>query len=287
MGGSSKTTQENKPPAWAEPLFKQSASVASNIYNSGLGGNTYTGSTVAPLSSTTLSGINQLAQAGANYRTDQTRPLYQQIGAASVGPSAADNYLTGYASGDYLNGEGNPFYRNRLNSEIADANSIIRSQFSGMGRTGGTGSGGEYRAIADNTSNMLLKGLEDDYNRQQANQLAAVGMIDQNRNAGLDRALQSTGAMTDLDQQQFQNRLTGAGATLQAGGIVDDQAQKQLSDRVNAWYAADNAPWTRLGLLQAAASGAAGPYGTQVATTRQSPGLSGILSGVGGLFSGK
>lgn len=245
------------------------------------------GSTVAPQSSTTLSGINQLANAGANYRTDQTRPLYQQIGAASVGPSAASNYLTGYASGDYLNGEGNPFYRQLLDKNIADANSMIRSQFSGMGRTGGTGSGGEYQAVANNTSNMLLQGLNEDFNRQQANQFNAVNMLDAQRNAGLDRALQSTGAMTNLDQQQFQNRLTGAGATLQAGGMLDSQAQKQLSDQINAWYAKDNEPWTRLGLLQSAAAGAAGPYGTQVATTRQSPGLGSILGGVGSLFGGK
>jgi hypothetical protein len=40
MSKTSKTTQENKPPAWAEPLFKQSATDALNLYNSGVGGNT-------------------------------------------------------------------------------------------------------------------------------------------------------------------------------------------------------------------------------------------------------
>lgn len=299
MGGSSKTTQENKPPAWAEGLFKQSAGEAGNIYNSGLGGNTFMGSTVSPLSGTTMSGVNQLANAGANWQTNQTRPLYQQIGSASVSnpylnklDTAAGN-LNDTISGKYLQ-EGNPYYRERLDKNIADANSMIRSQFAGMGRTGGTGQGGEYQAVANNTGNMLLQGLESDWNRERTNQLNAIGQQADIYNSagnmygsGLDRALSSTNAMSAQDQQQFQNRLTGADATLKAGGILDSQAQKQLTDQVNQWYAKDNEPWTRLGLLQAAASGAAGPYGTQVATTRQSPGLGSILGGVGSLFGGK
>src|SRR5438552_698055 len=84
MSKTSKSTQENKPPAWAEPLFKTSATDALNLYRSGVGGNTYTGSTMAPLSGTTMAGINQLANAGQGWDTSGTRPLYQGIGAAAV-----------------------------------------------------------------------------------------------------------------------------------------------------------------------------------------------------------
>jgi hypothetical protein len=242
------------------------------------------GSTVAPLSGTTMSGVNQLAQAGNNWNTAGTRPLYAGIGEASVGPSSASENLQGYASGDYLKGEGNPFYRQRLEREIGDSNALIQSQFSGAGRYG---SGANQGTIADNTSNMLMTGLENDFNRQTDNQFKAVGMLDQQRNTGLDRALNTTNSMAGLDQQNFKNQLTGAGATLQAGNILDDQSQKQLSDEVAKWYAQDNESWGRLGMLQSAAAGAAGPYGQQVATSRQPVGVGGILSGLGSLFGGK
>ncbi|PWL17393.1 hypothetical protein DKP76_11485 [Falsochrobactrum shanghaiense] len=55
---STKTTQENKPPAWAAPLFKQGASEAQRLYDTKTGYNTYTGPTQAALSAPTLSGMN-------------------------------------------------------------------------------------------------------------------------------------------------------------------------------------------------------------------------------------
>ena len=86
-----------------------------------------------------------------------------------------------------------------------------------------------------------------------------------------------------IDQRNFDNRLTGANSTLQAGNLRDAQAQKLGADQVNRWYARDNEDWTRLGMLQQAASGAAGPYGTQIATERQPVGIGDILSGFGSL----
>lgn len=281
MGSKTSTTkQENSPPSWAEPLFTQSATDAGNLYKSGVGGNTFQGSTVAPLSGTTMSGVNQLARAGQAWDTSGTRPLYQGIGEASVGPSSASENLQGYASGEYLKGEGNPFYRQRLEREIGDSTALLNSTFSGKGRYGSISNQG---TVADNASNMLLSGLESDFNRQTENQFNAVDRLDQQRNLGLDRAFNVTNSMAGQDQQQFANQLTGAGATLQAGGILDEQKQKQLADQVAKWYANDNQDWTRLGMLQSAAAGAAGPYGSQVATSRQPMDIGGILSGFGSL----
>lgn len=365
----SSSTQESKPPAWSKPLFETSAQDAMGLYQSGSGGNTYMGSTVAPLSGTTMQGVNQLANAGQNTDTSGTRPLYQQLGAGAVSnpainalsnvaggvtggqtdvsgvnaqnvgagdyqgileraqaPTSASQNLQGYASGEYLQGEGNPFYRQRLEKEIADSNALIQSQFSGAGRYG---SGANQGTIAENTSDMLYRGLEDDFNRQTQNQFNAVGMIDAANQGALgtqlgaasgiagigagnaDRALQAgtaragfdaadldrglsaaglqgnllssagnlygqgigqgldaAGSMAGLDQQQFENRLTGAGATLQAGGIMDQQAQRQIQDEIAKFYALDNEDWNRLGMLQSAAAGSAGNYGTQNATQR-------------------
>lgn len=294
MSKTSKTTQENKPPAWAAPLFVKSAQDAQHLYDSGSGGSTFMGSTVAPLSGTTMAGVNQLAQAGQGWNTAGTRPLYQGIGAAAasnpfmggLGELASGSTLGDYASGKFL-GEGNPHYRQRLDRQIADANAMIQSQFSGAGRYG---SGANQKTIADNTSNMLLQGLEEDYNRQQANQFAALnlqgnllGNAGGLYSSGIGQAQGAADAMANLDQRNFENRLAGANATLQAGNIVDSQTQKLLSDQVNRWYAKDNEDWTRLGMLQSAAAGAAGPYGTQIATQRQPVGIGGILSGFASL----
>lgn len=84
MSKSTKTTTENKPPAWSEGLFKLGAAETERLYKSGVGGNTYMGSTVAPLSGTTMQGVNQLKQAGANWDTGGTRDIYAGIGAESV-----------------------------------------------------------------------------------------------------------------------------------------------------------------------------------------------------------
>ncbi|MGY2995449.1 tail fiber domain-containing protein [Mesorhizobium sp. URHB0026] len=276
----SKQTTENKPPEWATPLFKQSASEASNLYNSGSGGNTYTGNTVAGLSGTTMGGVNQLAQAGANSNTAGTRPLLQGIGAASVAPSYSEQNLGDMANGSYLK-NGNPYFDAALQPQLDKTAAQVQSQFSGAGRYG---SGANTDVLTNQLGGIRSGALRDQFNADSANMLTANGMMDSSRNAGLDRGLQATQAMGQQDQQQFQNKLTGAGATLQAGNILDTQAQKQLSDQVANWYAQDNQDWTRLGLLQSAAAGSAGNYGTQVATARQPTDIGSLLGGVGALM---
>lgn len=278
MSTSTHTTQENKPPEWATPLFTQSATEAANLYNSGAGGNTYAGPTVANLSGTTMSGINQLASAGANTNTAGTRPLYQGLGAAAVGPSYSEQNLSGIAAG-----QDNPYFERALEGQLDKTAAQVQSQFSGAGRYG---SGANTGALADSLGNIRSSALSNQWNTNIANMLAANGQMDAAKQTGLGLGLQATNALASQDQQQFQNALTGAGATLQAGGLLDSQAQKQLADQVAQWYAVDNAPWTRLGLLQQAAAGAAGNYGTQSGNSSSSNPL-GVVSAIGGLFGGK
>ncbi|TGQ24066.1 hypothetical protein EN828_10465 [Mesorhizobium sp. M2D.F.Ca.ET.185.01.1.1] len=282
MGTSTSSTQTNSPPAWAEPLFKQSASEAQNLYNAGVGGNTYQGSTVNPLSSTTLSGINQLATAGANTNTAQTRPLFQGIGAASVAPSYAEQNLQNMANGSYLQ-NGNPYFNSALQGQLDNTAAQVQSQFSGAGRYG---SGADTNALTTQLGNIRSNALMNQFNNDTANMLSANSQLDSARNAGLNRALTSTQDMANQDQQQYQNALTGANATMQAGQAIDTQGQKQLSDVINQFYANDNQPWNRLGLLQAAASGSAGNYGTQTGHSESSNPMA-ALGAVGSLFGGK
>lgn len=255
MGSSTSSTQTSEPPGWAKPLFKQSATEASNLYNSGVGGNTFTGPTVADLSGTTVGGINQLATAGANTNTAQTAPLLQGIGAAATGPSYSEMNLGGIASG-----QDNPYFEQALQGQLDKTAAGVQSQFSGAGRYGSAANTG---ALASELGNIRSSALSNQWNQNIQNQLAANNQMDASKQAGLGLGLSATNALGAQNQQQFENALTGARAQLQAGGLLDTQAQKQLSDLVSQWYATDNQDWQRLGLLQAAASGAAGDYGTQ------------------------
>ncbi|RUW04050.1 tail fiber domain-containing protein [Mesorhizobium sp. M1A.F.Ca.IN.020.04.1.1] len=282
MGSSTSSSQTSSPPKWAQPLFEKSATEAQNIYNSGAGGNTFSGPTVADLSGTTVSGINQLATAGANTNTAGTRPMFEGIGAASVSPSYSEQNLQNMANGSYLT-SGNPYFNDALKGQLDQTAAQVQSQFSGAGRYG---SGANTGVLTSQLGNIRSNALMNQFNQDTQNMLAANNQLDASRNAGLDRALSATNAMSGQDQQQFNNAITGANATLQAGGLLDTQAQKQLSDLVSQWYAQDNQDWTRLGLLQAAASGAAGDYGTQTGHSSSSNPL-GALGAVGGLFGGK
>lgn len=278
MGSKTTSEQKNSPPAWATPLFKQSASEASDLYNQGIGGNPYLGSTVSDLSDTTMGGVSQLANAGQNWNTAGTRPLFQGIGAASVMPGYSEQNLAGIASG-----QDNPYFEAALESQLGKTADMVQSRMSGAGRYG---SGAHTGALTDSLGGIRSNALSSQWNQNIQNMFGANSLMDASRNAGLDRGLTAAGALAGQDQQQFQNSLTGAQATLDAGGILDKQSQRQLSDAVQSWYEQDNAPWQRLGLLQAAAAGAAGPYGTQTGTSRTSnPGA--VLGAFGSAMGGK
>lgn len=258
MSKTTKQTTENKPPAWAAPLFSQSAREATELYNSGVGGGVYQGQTVADLSQQTMGGVNQLATAGTN------APNYGSM-ISGIGQNNAN--LADMASGKYLQ-EGNPYYRQRLDNEIQDANSLINSSMAGSGRYG---SGAHTGVVAKNTTNMLLQGLENDWNRNQQNQLAAVGLSNQ-----------GYGQQAGLAGQQYAGQLAGGQAAMDAGKVVDQNNQAKLAADYSKWMAEDMKDWTRLGLLQSAAAGSAGNYGTNVQTQTQP---FNVLGGIGALGS--
>lgn len=296
MSSTTKTTSENKPPEWAAEGYKQAGSEAQRLYNSGAGGNTYLGSTVAPLSDTTMGGVNQLAQAGANWDTAGSRSLFQGIGAGAGGvydaagaPSSSETNLADYASGKFLDPATNPYFEPALQGQLDKTAAQVQSQFSGAGRYG---SGANTNILANELGGLRTNAFMDQFNQNVANQFGANQLIDTARNANQGMQLGALGvgqtaanSIAGLDQQNFDNRLTGAGATLQAGNILDNQDQKNLMDEINKFYALDNQDWNRLGMYEQALAGAAGNYGTQNSTQRTSNPM-GALGAVGS-FMGK
>lgn len=240
---SKQTTQTSEPPSWAKPLFKQSARDASTLYNSDSGFHVYDGSSIAPQSA-------------------QTQTALTNIGNTSgTGVSTAGNAdLTAMANGDWAT-EGNPYWRQALDSGLSDAAAKVNSQFSGAGRYG---SGANQKLLQTTTGNMLTNALNTNFNQERQNQFTAANMLDQRANTSL------------------QNEMAVNQAQLGAGQTIDRQKQLELADTIARWTANDNRDWTRLGALQSAAAGAAGSYGTQSGTsTASGGGGSPLTSGLG------
>ena len=256
MGSSSSTTQENKPPAWAEGAFKTAGSEAQKIYASGQGGNVYQGSTVAQPSAATTSGIANLYNAGGNWDTSGTRDLFGQLGGLAL-------------NNDYLSE--NAYREKALQPALDETANRVRSAYSGMGRGN---SNVETSTLTRELGNLETQSLADDWNRRA-----------QMLTSGIGQAQSAASSMAGLDQQNFANRLAGANAQLQAGGLIDASNQANLDDYVNLWEANDMQPWTRLGLLEQAASGAAANYGTQTSRTKSSNPLA-VLGGIGSSLAG-
>lgn len=284
MGGkSSKQTTENKPPEWSKPLFAQSAAEASKLYNSGSGANVYQGQTVTGLSDTTRGGIQNTNTAANNWNM----PGYQnmlssasKVGATAALPTSSGTNLKDMASGTYLK-SGNPYFEDALRGQLDKTAAQTQSQFSGAGRYG---SGANTDVLTNQLGNIRSTALSDQFNRDSQNMLAANGMIDSSNNAAQGTQLNALQTGAGLGNQAFTNQLAGAQAQLGAGQIQDDSTQKQLIADFTKWQSQDMADWNRLGLLQSAAAGSAGNYGTNTQTQTQPFNALGAIGSLGGLF---
>ena len=241
MSSTSTTKQESSPPEWSKAGYQQLGSEVQRLYNSGQGGNVYEGSTVAPLSAATTSGIEQMYNAGQNWDTSGTRGLF-----AGTGALALDN--------PYLSE--NAYLQQALNPALDETAARIRSTYSGMGRGN---SDVEQKVLARELGNLQVSALANDWDRR--GQLLSQG---------IGQAQQAATSMAGLDQQNFQNQLTGANAALQAGGLIDAQNQRDLEDYVGLWTALDNKDWGRAGMYSQALAGASADYGTQTSRTKSS-----------------
>lgn len=296
MSKSTKQTTENKPPEWAKPLLTTGASEALDLYRRGVGGNTFMGSTVAPLSGTTMDGVNQMRNAGANWNTGATRGLYGNLAGTALNDpyvnktSDLAGNIADMASGKHLK-EGNPYADAVLGKSLDDTAARVRSSMSGSGRYGSNFSQQTLgNTLADQSNQFRYQQYNDDQQRMlDANALSGqlYGQASNLRGAGLDRAYKSADSMAGLDQRNFENRLKGAEATLGAGSILDKQGQALRADQVARWYAKDNEDWQRVAMLLGAGGQSALNYGTQVSQSRQPIDFGGILGGMKGLFGGK
>lgn len=243
MGGSTKqTTITNDPPAWLKELFDKLAKDSKTLYDDGKGGNVYPGKTSVPVGQDFNAATDAMRDDAKAYK-DKTRnnPYFNN-------DTSSSQFLNDLASGKYLR-EGNPFFKDRLNSAIADSNDLIQQQFAGAGRYG---SAADTNALARNTNKLTLDALSSQFNQDVKNMLTANQFIDQSNNAKTD-ALNKWLRGRDLADKNW----------LDAASDLDKRNQQGLDADKKMWEENDNKEWNRLKMLLDFVKGAAGSYGTK------------------------
>lgn len=162
--------------------------------------------------------------------------------AAGFNNQGVQNNLTDWASGK--NVMSNPYFESALTGQLDSAADQVQSRFSGSGRYG---SGANTNALTNTLGNIRAGALSNQYNQDVGNMFTAGNALT-NWNQG------------NLGAQQ---------AVTNAGQIEDQNKQAQLTADFTKWQSEDMKPWTRLGLLQSAAAGSAGNYGTNTQTQTQ------------------
>lgn len=282
----SSSTQTNAPPSWSAPGWNLAGNDLINLYKSGKGGNAWTKKGYVPYSDQTWGGIGALNKLGlqGSWDTAGTRDMYEGF-ATGDNPWMADlrgvaDYLTPIAEGQYLE-EGNPYYKERLTNDINDTMDLMKSSLSGQGRYGS-----DYAAssLSDTAGDMMLAGLENDWNRERGYQQQSFDQLANIFGQGAQTQLYGIDAMSNLDQRNFQNQGVGALAQLQAGQMIDQNAQARLDDKIRRFHAKDNQDWQRMAMFIQGLSGVSGNYGTQTGSMTGSSQTTDPLGAIGGIL---
>lgn len=269
-----------------------------------IGFNSWQGDTVADPSAQTQQGIqgligtaNQGAALGQNpmaltnqmlssggLSSDAQRgisSLYNSAsagGMAGAGQDTAQKYLTGMAEGDML--KGSPFFNAALKDQTDRTADQVNLSMAGSGRYG---SGAHTGTLTDAIGEMRTRALHENYGRERGHQMEAIrGLTDADQSKFSNRlqaiqtgaGLEQQGAQTGLGYINAlptvqQNRVFDDQLRLQAGGMLDQQKQADLNNQIRKFTEKDMEEITRLGFLQSAAGGSAGPYGTTHQATQQ------------------
>lgn len=262
-------------------ILGQGASVGSNAISQALGGLGQSANIMGQGAGLQQQGIGQALTAAGQ----QAGMLGQQAGINSSGLEqalAATQGQTGVQS-------------QNIGNQLAAA-----GQQAGIGAQGMQatlqGLGGQASVDAQNAATQLqglgglasqgqnnfgntLQGVSSLFNAQQgnlANQTGAATSGAQIGNQGLGTALGYLGQLPTT----FGSTTFGGNTALQSGAIQDQNAQAQLNAQIAQWQQQQILPWTQLGALQAAAQGAAGPYGMATTQMQQPSSLTSLLGPV-------
>lgn len=268
MTGSSKqTTQTTNTAPWtgAQPALKTALSGAQNLYNSGVGSQVYTGSTVVPWDKQTVAGQNAITSAAnANIGNKGLSGQYQGIinsGGYNADQLAALNNTKSLANSNW---SVSPELQKIIDQTNADANTNVSLANSAGGRYGsGAGNAAIADAVSKNTNNLLYSDLNNFQTRKDA----------------------ANSNLFNMGQTGFGNLGTAytglqapAQSLMQVGAMNEDLATRQLNDRLRIFNDQQQKPWENLARLNAIASGAGQLGGT---STQSQPGQNPFLTALG------
>jgi hypothetical protein len=281
MGGKSSTTSTtNEPPKWAKPLFEQSAKEAKTLYDKDKGFNVYEGDRVANMNETQRNALSRMGGMG-QYAADMDLNAgdFGRLADRSRDQTFAERNLSGVAAGNSLMGD--PLFQEMLDAQSAKIGDQANFAASAAGRYG---SGMHTGVLAQNVGDFRRQAVLDNYAQERQRQLQANQLLDQNRFQRMGMEGDFFGRQADARQQRFNNIGVGTQSALQAGTFRQQIDQANIDAQMQRWKERDMEDWTRLGALQAAATGAAGPYGMSTQTQNQPFNPMGILGALGGMF---
>lgn len=280
MSKSTTTTQKNEPPKWAKPLFEQSADSAMYLYKNKIGFNPYEGDRVADWSNAQRDSVYSMTNAADRARNmDYNVGGFGQLANRAGDGTYSERNLKDIASGQYLMGD--KLFQEMLDdqsSKIAD-----QANFSASA-AGRYGSGMHTGVLADSVGDFRRDAILQNYAAERDRQLAANQMMDANRFQRLGMQGDFYGAQNAANQQKLDNINAGDRTAFEAGTLRQAQIQAEMDAERQAWLEQENENWTRLGALQAAAAGSAGPYGMMQTTQQQPFNPLGLLGTIGSLF---
>lgn len=314
-GGGGSTTTTNELPGWAQPYAQQLLQRGSDLSNTTMP--TYNGQTVAGLSGTQQSGINNLNNAATNagnlaQQGQQFASQYTNSSGPSISNPYTGNVQASTAANAYADPSNNPYLANSVNAanqQITDAynNSTAPSTLAQFRNAGAFGGSAQQQAtaqqekqlgtaLANNTANMYNSAYSTAAGvaSQNAAQQNAVGMSNQaigtNANNAYNQNLSSNyfnNAAAGNQALQTASGLnsaygTAAGNQLTGGAVQQQNNQDQLNAAYQQWYNQVNQPYAQLSTLSSALSGALGS-GAGTSVTQQMPGSSNTLGSLLGL----
>lgn len=259
------TTTNNQPWSGAQPALNTALSGAQNLYNTGVGSQVYTGSTVVPWDKQTVAGQNAITKsANANLNGQGLSGQYQGVinnGGYNSDQLSALNNTKNLANSSW---SVSPELQKIIDQTNADANTNVGLANSAAGRYGsGLGNAAIADTVSKNTNNLLYSDLNNFQTRKDA----------------------ANSNLFNMGQTGFGNLGTAytglqapAQSLMQVGGMNEDLATRQMNDRLRIFNEQQNKPWENLSRLNAIASGAGQLGGTQ---TQSQPGQNPFLTALG------
>lgn len=200
---------------------------------------------------TTQNAIGQLTQGGqnANNWMNQAANSLQNVGQITPGtigeqnyqnvynqagqPGAAQQYLSGYAQGNYLNGS--PYLDEIISKGSQDIANQTNQMFAAGGRYGsGVNQGVLADSIASNANNLRYQ----DFNQQQQNQMNAANAISGEQQGRLGLQSGAAGGVAGVQGQNVGNSMNAQaqniGNQLNAAGQLGQLGQQGFNNLMGA-----------------------------------------------------